>query len=69
VNEALQRQHEHERRMRALDEFLEHFEREHGRISDREIDEASRKLRARAATVRSTPEPAAPSRRRARSRR
>jgi len=58
VNDALQRQLEHDRRMRALDEFLEGFEREHGTITDREIQEASRRLRGRAVTVRSTPAPA-----------
>lgn len=60
VNDALQRQLEHDRRMRALDEFLEGFEREHGTITDREIQEASRRLRGRAVTVRSTPAPSRP---------
>ena len=58
VNDALQRQLEHDRRMRALDEFLDGFEREHGTITDREIQEASRRLRGRAVTVRSMPAPA-----------
>lgn len=63
VNEALQRQHDHDRRMRALDEFLEQYERAHGAITDREIADASRRLRARATTVRATPNEATTSRR------
>lgn len=63
VNESLQRQHDHDRRMRALDEFLEHYERAHGAITEREIADASRRLRARATTVRATPNEAAKSRR------
>jgi hypothetical protein len=63
VNEALQRQHEHDRRMRALDEFLDHYERAHGPITEREIGDASRRLRTRATTVRAAPTQAATRRR------
>jgi Arc/MetJ-type ribon-helix-helix transcriptional regulator len=69
VNEALQRQRQHDQRMRALDEFIERFEREHGVISDREIEEAARRLRARATPVRTEPEPVKPPRARRRGRR
>ncbi|HVZ34304.1 MAG TPA: hypothetical protein VG963_17875 [Polyangiaceae bacterium] len=48
VNEALQRQAEHDRRMRALDEFLASYEAAHGAISEEEIERASRRARARA---------------------
>jgi hypothetical protein len=52
VNAALHRQAEHDRRMRALDEFLSVYEAEHGLITDREIQDASRRARARAFVVR-----------------
>lgn len=52
VNEALRRQVEHDRRMRALDHFIAAYEAEHGVISDEEIREASRNTRARAVVVR-----------------
>lgn len=55
VNDALRRQSEHERRMRALDAFLASYEAEHGEISDEEMDAASRRARSRAAVVRSRP--------------
>ena len=52
VNEALHRQAEHDRRMRALDDFLHAYENEHGVITDDEIRAASRRLHARAVVVR-----------------
>lgn len=52
VNEALHRQAEHDRRLRAADEFLAAFAAEHGTITDSEIEEASRRARARAIVVR-----------------
>ncbi|MGH9162060.1 MAG: hypothetical protein ACRD2X_18990 [Vicinamibacteraceae bacterium] len=52
VNEALQRQAEHDRRMRALDDFLATYEAEHGPITDDEIHAASRRARARALVAR-----------------
>lgn len=52
VNEALYRQAEHDRRMRALDEFLLSYETEHGVISQAEVQAASRRARARAVVVR-----------------
>jgi hypothetical protein len=55
VNEALHRHIEHERRMLALDDFLASYEAEHGVISGAEIQEASRRIRARAIVVRGEP--------------
>jgi Arc/MetJ-type ribon-helix-helix transcriptional regulator len=55
VNEALRLKSEHDRRMRALDEFLAAYEAEHGGITDDEIDEAVRRARARATVVRGQP--------------
>lgn len=52
VNDALRRQAEHDRRMRALDGFLESYEAKHGVITDDEIHEATRRARARALVVR-----------------
>jgi hypothetical protein len=60
VNEALHRQANHDRRMKALDEFLAAYESEHGVIREDEILEASRRASARALVVRgkSRPNPA-----------
>jgi len=52
VNEALHRQAEHDRRMKALDDFLLGYEKEHGVITDDEISSASRRLHSRAVVVR-----------------
>jgi hypothetical protein len=52
VNQALQKQAEHDARMRALDDFLAHYEAKHGTIGEDEIREATRRTRARAVVVR-----------------
>jgi hypothetical protein len=52
VNEALLRHAEHDRRLRALDAFLSAYEAEHGTITDDEIRDAGRRMRARAVVVR-----------------
>lgn len=52
VNGALRRQADHDRRMKALDAFLEEYETEHGEITEEEMHAASRRSRARAAVVR-----------------
>jgi Arc/MetJ-type ribon-helix-helix transcriptional regulator len=54
VNEALHRQAEHDRRLRALDEFLSAYEEQHGVITDDEIREASRRAREKSWVVRGT---------------
>ena len=56
VNSALRRQAEHDRRMRALDEFLEAYESEHGEITEPEMQEAARRVRSRAVVVRTPSE-------------
>lgn len=55
VNEALRRQSERDRRLRALREFVAAYEGEHGRISEGEIVEATRRARTRAVVVRGAP--------------
>lgn len=52
VNDALRRQVEHERRLRGIDEFILAFEAEHGEITEAEMDEVARDMRARAIVVR-----------------
>jgi Arc/MetJ-type ribon-helix-helix transcriptional regulator len=57
VNDALQLKADHDRRLRALDEFLVAYEAEHGEISEEEMREAARSARGRAVVVRGAPEP------------
>ncbi|MDQ3423624.1 MAG: hypothetical protein M3510_09630 [Actinomycetota bacterium] len=52
VNDALRRQVEHDRRMKALDDFLDRYEADHGEITEEEIREATRRTRERALVVR-----------------
>jgi Arc/MetJ-type ribon-helix-helix transcriptional regulator len=52
VNDALRLKADHDRRMRALDEFIAVYEAEHGVISDDEIRQAKRRARARAVVAR-----------------
>jgi len=52
VNNALKRQADHDRRILAIDRFLDAYEAEHGEITADEIDSASRGARARAVVVR-----------------
>ncbi|MGH9137439.1 MAG: hypothetical protein ACRD0G_10390 [Acidimicrobiales bacterium] len=52
VNDALRRQAEDDRRMQALDDFLAAYEKEHGEITEQEMQEASRRARTRAVVVR-----------------
>ena len=65
VNEALRRQIQHDRRMLALDDFIDAYEAEHGTVSEAEIRDASRRARARAIVVRDSPKRARKSARRA----
>ena len=55
VNEALRRQVDHERRMKALDDFLGAYEDEHGEITEEEMQAAGRRARGRAVVVRTPP--------------
>lgn len=52
VNEALHRQADHDRQLAALGDFIADYEREHGQITDEEIEQATRSTRARAVVVR-----------------
>lgn len=52
VNEALRLKVDHDRRLRALDDFIAGYEAEHGEISEQEMRDAARRARARAVVVR-----------------
>jgi len=52
VNDALHRQAEHERRLKALGEFITAYEEEHGEITEEEMIDAERRARERAIVVR-----------------
>ena len=58
VNDALRLKVVHDRRLRALDEFVAAFEAEHGEITEAEMNEATRRARGRAVVVRGEPAPA-----------
>jgi Arc/MetJ-type ribon-helix-helix transcriptional regulator len=64
VNDALRRQADHDRRMLALDDFLDTYEAEHGRITEDEMEAASRRARSRAVVVRTPPDQSAARRKR-----
>ena len=66
VNDALRRHVDHERRMTALDAFLDQYEAEHGEITDDEIRAATRNARSRATVVRPAAAPRATTTRRKR---
>jgi Fic family protein len=66
VNDALRRQADHDRRMKALDDFLETYEAEHGEITEKEMQDATRRARSRAVVVRAPPEAQDAPKRRAR---
>ncbi len=51
VNEALHRQLEHDRRLRALDEAIAAYEAEHGEITEADMADAARWARARSVVV------------------
>jgi Arc/MetJ-type ribon-helix-helix transcriptional regulator len=55
VNEALRRQVDHERRLRALGEFIAEFESTHGVITGEDMDKAQRSMHERAVVVRGKP--------------
>jgi hypothetical protein len=52
VNSALRRQADHDRRLRAMAEAVAAYEAEFGEITEEEIAETRRRLRARAVVVR-----------------
>jgi hypothetical protein len=55
VSDALRRRADHERRMKALDGFLQDYEAAHGEITDEEVRDATRRAAARAVVVRTSP--------------
>jgi Arc/MetJ-type ribon-helix-helix transcriptional regulator len=57
VNEALRLKVAHDRRLRAIDEFVAAFEAENGEITGAEMNEAARRARGRAVVVRDEPAP------------
>ena len=57
VNEALRLQCERDRRLKAMDDFMRSYEAAHGEITEEEMREAKRQMRARAITVRGRPTP------------
>jgi Arc/MetJ-type ribon-helix-helix transcriptional regulator len=52
VNDALHLKSEHDRRLRAIDEFIADYEAEHGEIIEEEMEAAYRRAKARAIVVR-----------------
>jgi Arc/MetJ-type ribon-helix-helix transcriptional regulator len=52
VNDALRVKADHERKLRALDEFIKAYEAEHGEITDEEMEAAYRSMKARAIVIR-----------------
>lgn len=56
VNDALRLKGDHDRRLRALGEFLASYEVEHGEITEKEMHDAARRARARAVVVRGGPD-------------
>lgn len=62
VNDALRLKADHDRRLRALDDFLAGYEAEHGPVTEEEMRDAARRARGRAVVVRGTPEEPGPGR-------
>jgi Arc/MetJ-type ribon-helix-helix transcriptional regulator len=56
VNDALRLKAGHDRRLRALDDFVVAYEAEHGKITEDEMREAARRARGRAVVVRGKPD-------------
>jgi Arc/MetJ-type ribon-helix-helix transcriptional regulator len=56
VNDALRLKADHDRRLRALDDFLDAYEAEHGEISEAEMRDAARSASGRAVVVRGAPD-------------
>jgi len=56
VNDALRLKADHDRRMRALDDFVTAYEADYGEITEAEMLEATRWARSRAVVVRGRPD-------------
>ena len=55
VNEALRLKADHDRRLAALDDFLAAYEAEYGVLTEQEMHDAARRVRAAAVVVRGRP--------------
>ena len=62
VNDALRLKADHDRRLRAIDDFFAAYEAEHGPLTDEEIRDAARRARGRAVVVRGDPHEQGPGR-------
>jgi Arc/MetJ-type ribon-helix-helix transcriptional regulator len=62
VNDALRLKADHDRRLRAIDDFLAAYEAEHGPVTGEEIRDAARRARSRAVVVRGMPQEQGPGR-------
>jgi Arc/MetJ-type ribon-helix-helix transcriptional regulator len=60
VNDALRLKADHDRRLRAIDDFLAAYEAEHGQVTEDEIRDAARRARSRAVVVRGDPQEQGP---------
>ena len=60
VNDALRLKVDHDRRLRALDDFLAAYEAERGEITEVEMRDAARRARERAIVVRGNPDQRSP---------
>jgi Arc/MetJ-type ribon-helix-helix transcriptional regulator len=56
VNDALRLKDRHDRRLRALDDFITTYEAEHGEITEQEMADAARRASARAVVIRGAAE-------------
>ena len=56
VNDALRLKAGHDRRLRALDDFIAAYETEHGEITEEEMRDSARRARERAIVVRGSAE-------------
>jgi hypothetical protein len=66
VNDALRLKVEHDQRLRALKDFIDAYEAEHGEITREEIERATRRASSRAVVVRSVTPRSVPGTRRRR---
>ena len=56
VNHALRLKADHDRRLKAIDDFIDAFEAQYGEITEEDMREAERNARAKAVVVRGRPD-------------
>ena len=56
VNHALRLKADHDRRLKAIDDFIDAFEAEYGEITEEDMREAERNARVKAVVVRGRPD-------------